>query len=145
MSREFVALAIMGIDQHENGAIAIARVLREAQMKVEYFGKFHTPASVADKAIREDADVIGISCHSWEYMRLVPQLVEELRKRGSDIPVVIGGSVITSEDSEKMRRSGVAAVFTNSMDSDKIIECVRALSASKKRSRSNWSAMAGKT
>ena len=43
MSREFVALAIMGIDQHENGAIAVARVLREAQMKVDYFGKFHTP------------------------------------------------------------------------------------------------------
>jgi methylmalonyl-CoA mutase cobalamin-binding subunit len=49
MSREFIALAIMGIDQHENGAIAVARVLREAQMKVEYLGKFHTPDSVADK------------------------------------------------------------------------------------------------
>jgi methylmalonyl-CoA mutase, C-terminal domain len=103
MSREFVALAIMGIDQHENGAIAVARVLREAQMKVAYLGKFHTPASVAEKAIKEDADVVGISCHSWEYMRLVPQLIEELRNRGSDIPVVIGGSVITAEDAERMR------------------------------------------
>jgi methylmalonyl-CoA mutase, C-terminal domain len=135
MSREFIALAIMGIDQHENGAIAVARVLREGQMKVAYFGKFHTPASVADKALEEAADVVGISCHSWEYMRLVPQLVEELRKRGSDIPVVIGGSVITPEDGEKMRQAGVAAVFTNSMDSEKIIERVRALSASRKESR----------
>ena len=66
MSREFVAIAIMGIDQHENGAVAIARVLREAQMKVAYFGKFQTPASVAERAIDEDADVVGISCHSWE-------------------------------------------------------------------------------
>jgi methylmalonyl-CoA mutase C-terminal domain/subunit len=80
MSREFVALAVMGIDQHENGAIAVARVLREAQMKVEYLGKFHTPASVADRAIKEGADVVGISCHSWEYMRLVPELIEELKK-----------------------------------------------------------------
>jgi methylmalonyl-CoA mutase C-terminal domain/subunit len=134
MSREFVALAIMGIDQHENGAIAVARVLREAQMKVEYLGKFHTPASVADNAIKQDADVVGISCHSWEYMRLVPQLIEELRMRGSDIPVVIGGSVITPEDSEKMRQSGVAAVFTSSTDGNKLIECVRALSGSRKRS-----------
>ncbi len=134
MSREFVALAIMGIDQHENGAIAVARVLREAQMKVEYLGKFHTPASVADNAIKQDADVVGISCHSWEYMRLVPQLIEELRMRGSDIPVVIGGSVITPEDCEKMRHSGVAAVFTSSTDGNKLIECVRVLSGLRKRS-----------
>jgi len=133
MSREFVALAVMGIDQHENGAIAVARVLREAQMKVDYFGKFNTPASVADKAISCDADVVGISCHSWEYMRLVPQLVEELRKRGSDIPVVIGGSVITPEDGEKMRQSGVAAVFTSSVDTVELIECLRALSKSRNR------------
>jgi methylmalonyl-CoA mutase C-terminal domain/subunit len=145
MSREFVALAIMGIDQHENGAVAVARILREAQMKVAYFGKFQTPASVAEKAIKGDADVVGISCHSWEYMCLVPQLVEELRKRGSDIPVVIGGSVITPEDSEKMRQAGVAAVFNNSMDGANVIDCVRALSASRKESRANWSALTGNT
>ncbi len=133
MSREFIALAVMGIDQHENGVIAVARIIREAQMKVDYFGKFNTPASVADRAIRADADVVGISCHSWEYIRLVPQLIEELRKRGSDIPVVIGGSVITPEDGEKMRQSGVAAVFTSSVDTDELIECLRALSKSRRR------------
>ena len=134
MSREFVALAIMGIDQHENGAVAVARVLREAQIKVEYLGKFQTPASVAEKAIRQGADVVGISCHSWEYMRLVPQLIEELKARASDIPVVIGGSVITPEDSERMRQTGVAAVFTNATDNNALIECVRALSAARKKS-----------
>jgi len=134
MSREFVTLAIMGIDQHENGAIAVARVLREAQMKVAYLGKFHTPTSVADQAINQGADVVGISCHSWEYMRLVPELIAELTARGSDIPVVIGGSVITPEDAGKMRQSGVAAVFTNATDSDTLIECIRALSAARKSS-----------
>ena len=133
MSREVVALAIMGIDQHENGAIAVARVLREAQMKVAYLGKFHTPESVADHAISEGANVVGISCHSWEYMQLVPQLLEKLKERGSDIPVIIGGSVITREDGEKMRRAGVAAVFTSGSDSDGLIECVRALSAARRR------------
>ena len=137
MSREFVALAIMGIDQHENGAIAVARVLREAQMKVDYFGKFHTPDSVAEKAIKDGADVIGISCHSWEYLRLVPELIQQLRTRGSDIPVVIGGSVITPEDSEKMRQSGVAAVFTSSTEGDDLIECVRGLTASRKKRHSD--------
>ena len=96
----------MGIDQHENGVVAVARVFREAQMKVEYFGKFQTPASVADKAIEKDADLVGISCHSWEYLTLVPQLVEELRKRGSTIPVVIGGSVISAARWPENARGG---------------------------------------
>lgn len=129
MSRELVALAIMGIDQHENGAIAVARVLREAQMQVSYYGKFQTPASVAERAIAEDADVVGISCHSWEYMTLVPQLVRELRDRGSDIPVIIGGSVITPDDAGKMRSAGVAAVFSTTMDGAKMIDTVRKLGA----------------
>jgi methylmalonyl-CoA mutase cobalamin-binding domain/chain len=132
MAREFVALAITGIDQHENGAIAVARVLREAQMRVEYFGKFQTPASVAAKAIEQGADVVGISCHSWEYLKLVPMLIEELGKRGSDIPVIIGGSVITPEDGESMRKAGVAAVFATSMDGAKMIESVRNLSVLRK-------------
>jgi methylmalonyl-CoA mutase C-terminal domain/subunit len=131
MSRERIALAIMGVDQHENGAVAIARVLREAQMRVDYLGKLNTPTSVADKAIALDADVVGISCHSWEYLRLVPQLVQELRKRGSEIPVVIGGSVITPEDAETIREAGVSAVFTSSVGTQQVIDCLRALSKSK--------------
>lgn len=136
MSREFVALAIMGIDQHENGVVAVARALREAQMKVEYFGKFQTPASVADRAIEQAADLVGISCHSWEYMTLVPQLVEELRKRGSTIPVIVGGSVISAADGQKMRDAGVAAVFATAMDGERVIDCVRALCASRRESQS---------
>ena len=132
MSREIVALAIMGIDQHENGAIAIARVLREAQMKVEYFGKLQTPSSVAERAIKEGVHVIGISCHSWEYLRLVPALIEELRRRGSEIPVVIGGSVITPEDGESMRKMGVAAVFAKSTASQEVVECLRTLCTSRR-------------
>jgi methylmalonyl-CoA mutase C-terminal domain/subunit len=135
MSRETIALAVMGIDQHENGAIAVARVLREAQMKVEYFGKLNTPASVADQAIARDADVIGISCHSWEYVTLVPQLIEELRKRGVDIPVVLGGSVITAEDGEKMLQAGVRAVFTSTIETGALVDRLRELSKWRKGDR----------
>jgi methylmalonyl-CoA mutase cobalamin-binding domain/chain len=105
-------------------------------MRVEYFGKFQTPASVAAKAIEQGADVVGISCHSWEYLKLVPMLIEELGKRGSDIPVIIGGSVITPEDGESMRKAGVAAVFATSMDGAKMIESVRNLSVLRKADRS---------
>ena len=133
MSREHIALAVMGIDQHENGVVAIARVLREAQMRVDYLGRLNTPASVADKVIALDADVVGISCHSWEYIRLVPQLVQELRNRGSNIPVVIGGSVITPEDAEMIRECGVSAVFSSSVDTLEVIERLRALSKLKRQ------------
>jgi methylmalonyl-CoA mutase C-terminal domain/subunit len=135
MSREFVALAIMGIDQHENGAIAVARTLREAQMRVEYFGKFQTPAAVATRAIEQGADVVGISCHSWEYLKLVPLLIAELRERGADIPVIIGGSVITADDAERMRQAGVAAVFATAVDGAKMIEAVRSLSQARRGDR----------
>ena len=133
MSRERIALAVMGIDQHENGAIAVARVLREAQMRVDYLGKLNTPALVAEKAIALDADIIGISCHSWEYLRLVPQLVQEVRNRGSEIPVVVGGSVITPEDGGTLREAGVSAVFTSSVDTHAIIDCLRELSKAKRQ------------
>ena len=136
MSRECVALAMMGMDQHENGAIAVARVFREAQMRVEYFGKLQTPASVAAKAIEHEADVVGISCHSWEYLKLVPMLIEELRKRGSNVPVIIGGSVITPADGESMMKAGVAAVFATSADGAKMVELVRHLAMRREADRS---------
>ena len=132
MAQELVALALMGIDQHENGIMAISRVLTEAQMRVDYFGKYHSPASVAEKAITQGADVVGISCHSWEYLTLVPALINELRERGSDIAVIIGGSIITPEDSREMKAAGVAAVFTSAMDGLNVVETVRSLCAERR-------------
>ena len=138
MAREVVALTVMGIDQHENGIVAVSRVLMEAQMQVNYLGVCQTPDSVVDRAIGSQADVIGISCHSWEYLALVPQLIEKLRSAGSDIQVIIGGSVITSEDAKKMADAGVAAVFTSSTDTLAIVECVRKLAAEKKAASPSW-------
>ncbi len=132
MAHEFVALAVMGIDQHENGAMAVSRILREAQMRVSYLGKLQTPESVTERAIAEGAEVIGISCHSWEYLTLVPRLIGELDRRGADIPVIIGGSVITADDAEAMRAAGVAAVFSSAMDGEEVVNCVRDLTAARR-------------
>ena len=127
MPRERVTLALMGMDQHENGIVAVGRILREAQMGVAYLGKFQTPEKVAEQAIRDGAQVVGISCHSWEYLDLIPALVQTLRQKGSRIPVVIGGSVITAADAQRMKEAGVAAVFpAGALDLD-IIEAIRNL------------------
>jgi methylmalonyl-CoA mutase C-terminal domain/subunit len=71
--------------------MAVARVLREAQMRVEYFGKFQTPASVAAKAIEQGADVVGISCHSWEYLKLVPMLIRNWGSAAQTSPSLLVG------------------------------------------------------
>jgi len=127
MAQERIVLAIMGIDQHENGVVAVGRILREAQMSVSYLGKLLSPAQVVDRALDQDADVIGISCHSWEYQTLVPELITEIKNRGLNIPVMIGGSVITGDDAAAMRDLGVAAVFGAGSRDEEIIDAARSL------------------
>ncbi|SMC77805.1 cobalamin B12-binding domain-containing protein [Novosphingobium sp. B1] len=127
MAQEKISLAVMGMDQHENGVIAVGRILREAQMSTAYLGKLLSPGQVVDGALSHGADVIGISCHSWEYLTLVPQLVEELRSRNLNIPVMIGGSVVTADDAVKMKNLGVAAVFGAGARDDEIVDAVRSL------------------
>tara|TARA_R100000935_G_C2840915_1_gene170925 strand:+ start:1748 stop:2164 length:417 start_codon:yes stop_codon:yes gene_type:complete len=127
MPQEKVSLAVMGIDQHENGVIAVGRILREAQMSTHYLGKLLSPKQVVEGAIEHQADVIGISCHSWEYLVLVPELIGELKQRGLDIPVIIGGSVITPADSRTMKSQGVAAVFGAGSRDEDIVDEVRRL------------------
>lgn len=127
-----VVIATLGIDQHENGAIAVQRVLLESQMQVTYMGVLNTPAQVADRAAQVDAHVVGISCHSWEYLTLVPELLRELEARGLGSRVVIGGSVITAGDAEEMRRRGVAAVFDARASEAQIVDGIRDLADQEK-------------
>ncbi len=125
MSQEHVIIAMVGLDQHENGAISVTRILREAQMRVSYLGRFNTPESIAELAAAERVDVVGVSCHSWEYITLVPELLKELKARGVEAPVVIGGSVITQKDAARMLRLGVGAVVTGAPSDDEIIDTIR--------------------
>ena len=106
-----VLLAKLGLDSHTVGVTVIAQSLRDAGMEVIYTGCFNTPETIVQTAIEEDADVIGISSHSWEYLYYTPELLKLLEHNDCDIPVVIGGSVITEEDAASMLQQGVAAVF----------------------------------
>jgi methylmalonyl-CoA mutase C-terminal domain/subunit len=88
-------IAVLGMDQHEVGAVAVSRMLRDAGMEIIYLGRFNTPAGIVKTSIEEDVDAIGLSCHSWEYLHYMPELLHMLNERSLNIPVVIGGSVIT--------------------------------------------------
>jgi methylmalonyl-CoA mutase C-terminal domain/subunit len=127
MRRIRVLIATLGLDQHELGAMAVSRMLRDAGMEVIYGGRFNLPPMLLRMAEEEDVDVIGLSCHSWEYIHYVPELCDLLRENGLDIPVVIGGSVITAADAEMLKEKGVAAVFGPSARGEEIVEAVKTL------------------
>lgn len=130
MSPIRVLVGVLGMDQHELGAVGIAKMLRDSGMEVIYTGCFNTPETIVKTAIEEDADIIGISSHSWEYLYYSPELLELLKKNDLDIPVIIGGSVITEEDSESLLNQGVAAVFGSGAVVTDMIDTVHRLMAS---------------
>jgi len=122
-----IVLAILGLDQHEACAFAVARLLRDAGMEVIYLGRFGTPELVVASALEEGADIIGLSCHSWEYLYYLDDLLELVRTRGLDIPVVVGGSVLSQDDRDEIRAKGVAATFGPGSDASDIVEQIRSL------------------
>jgi methylmalonyl-CoA mutase C-terminal domain/subunit len=122
-----ILLAILGLDQHEAGAFAVARLLRDAGMEVIYLGRFGTPETVVDSALEEGVDVIGLSCHSWEYLYYLDELFELLKSRELDIPVVVGGSVLSQDDKNEIQAKGVAATFGPGSDAGEIVQEIRSL------------------
>lgn len=128
MEKIRVFIGLLGMDQHEVGAIAVSRMLRDAGMEIIYGGRFNTPPGIVKTSMEEDVDVIGISCHSWEYLHYMPVLLGLLKEKGLDIPVVVGGSVITPRDGAALSRQGVAAVFGPSSTPGEIIETIRRIS-----------------
>ncbi len=133
MNRERVMIGVFGVDQHENGAIAVARFLRDAQMDVRYAGLFLTPQTLLEKAQAEEVDVIGISCHSWEFQHYLPELMRLLSELERPIPVVVGGSVLTSQDRQELERLGVDGVFPAGSQPDDIIHRIKDLARSKEQ------------
>ncbi len=127
MKRIKVFIGILGMDQHELGAIAVAQMLRDAGMEVIYGGRFNVPASVVKTCIEEDLDVIGLSCHSWEYLHYLPDMFARMKSEQIEVPIIVGGSVITPGDRERLLEMGVAAAFPSGARNEEIIETVRKL------------------
>jgi methylmalonyl-CoA mutase C-terminal domain/subunit len=127
MKKIRVLIATLGLDQHDMGAIGISRMLTDAGMEVIYIGKFNRPPMIVKAGIEENVDLIGLSCHSWEYLYYIPELIDLLRKQKLNIPVVVGGSVITPKDGEAFMQMGIAAAFGPSATHPEIIAAIRQL------------------
>ena len=134
MGRIRVLIGILGLDQHELGAIAVSKMLRDAGMEVIYAGRFNLPPMILAMALEEDVDVVGLSCHSWEYLHFVPELLDLLGQRELRIPVVLGGSVITPGDADALIRRGVTAAFGPGSADEAIVEAIRSMASRKHQS-----------
>jgi (2R)-ethylmalonyl-CoA mutase len=100
-----------GLDGHSNGAEQVALRARDVGMEVIYQGIRLTPEEIAESALQEDVDVVGLSILSGSHLELIPEVVRLLRGEGVDVPVVVGG-IIPVADAERLREAGVAGVYT---------------------------------
>ena len=117
-------VAKVGLDGHDRGVKVVARILRDAGYEVIYTGLFQTPDTVAAAAVDEDVDAIGLSMLSGAHMTLAPLVVEKVRARGSDIPVIVGG-IVPDDDVPKLLEAGVAGVLTPGATGEEVVAVVR--------------------
>lgn len=120
-----VLIAKPGLDGHERGAQVVAYGLRDEGFEVVYTGLRQTPDQIANAAIQEDVDVVGLSILSGAHIALTSKVLQSLKEKGaSDILVLVGG-VIPPEDHPKLKDLGVAEVFTAGSSIKKIAESIR--------------------
>ena len=120
-----VLVAKPGLDGHDRGAKVVARALRDAGFEVIYTGLHQTPEQIAETAIQEDADGVGLSCHSGAHMTLFPKVVRLLRERGAGDVVVFGGGIIPKDDIPKLQAEGIERIFTPGAATGEIVAWLR--------------------
>jgi methylmalonyl-CoA mutase C-terminal domain/subunit len=125
---ERILVAKVGLDGHDRGIKVVARILRDAGYEVIYTGLFQTPQTVASAAVDEDVDAIGLSMLSGAHMTLAPLVVDEVRKLGSEIPVVVGG-IVPNQDVEPLKQAGIAAVITPGASADQVVDTIKSVLA----------------
>ena len=120
-----ILVAKPGLDGHDRGAKIIARALRDAGVEVIYTGLHQTPEMIAEAAIQEDVDAIGLSILSGAHNTLFPAIMRLMREKGGDEIAIFGGGIIPEEDIATLKQAGVREIFTPGATTDEIVEWVR--------------------
>ena len=106
-----VLVAKPGLDGHDRGAKVVARALRDSGMEVIYTGLRQTPEMIAQSALQEDVDVVGVSILSGAHLELFPLILAQLREKGLQNVLVLAGGIIPEEDHPAMRDMGINGIF----------------------------------
>jgi methylmalonyl-CoA mutase C-terminal domain/subunit len=121
-----ILVAKPGLDGHDRGARIIARAYRDAGFEVVYSGLHQTPEQIANTALQEDVDLIGLSCLSGAHMYLFPRVVELLKENKAEDITVIGGGIIPEDDILKLKKAGIKEVFLPGTSINEIVDWTRA-------------------
>ena len=120
-----VLIAKPGLDGHDRGAKVVARALRDAGMEVIYTGIRQTPEMIAEAALQEDVDVVGLSILSGAHLEIFPRVISELKKRSVEDVTLFCGGIIPEADIPAVKEMGFSAVFGPGTDTADIIEFVK--------------------
>ena len=120
-----IIIAKPGLDGHDRGAKVVARALRDAGFEVVYTGIRQTPEMIAETALQEDADMIGLSILSGAHLELFPRVVEQLKARGMEDVVLFAGGIIPDEDREQLNKIGFKGIFGPGASTLDIIDWVK--------------------
>jgi methylmalonyl-CoA mutase C-terminal domain/subunit len=120
-----ILVAKPGLDGHDRGAKIVARALRDAGFEVIYTGLHQTPDMIANAAVQEDVDAVGLSIMSGAHNTLFPAVLDALRAKGAGDVVVFGGGIIPDDDIPGLKAAGVRGVFTPGTSLAEIIDWVR--------------------
>jgi methylmalonyl-CoA mutase C-terminal domain/subunit len=120
-----ILVAKPGLDGHDRGAKVVARALRDAGFEVVYTGLHQTPEMIANAAVQEDVDGVGLSIMSGAHNTLFPAVIDALKAKGATDVVVFGGGIIPETDLDRLKGAGVSGVFTPGTTLEQIITWVR--------------------
>jgi methylmalonyl-CoA mutase C-terminal domain/subunit len=128
-----VLVAKPGLDGHDRGAKVVAAALRDAGMEVIYTGLHQTPEMIANAAIQEDVDVVGLSILSGAHMTLFPRVRDLLFEAGRDDILITGGGIIPREDMEALQRQGIGRLFGPGTPTSELAEYIKEWFAARER------------
>jgi methylmalonyl-CoA mutase C-terminal domain/subunit len=119
-----VLIAKPGLDGHDRGAKVVANALRDAGMEVIYTGLHQTPEMIAESAVQEDVDIVGLSILSGAHMTMFPKIIDLLERKGAGHIKVFGGGIIPSEDVVQLETMGVSKLFGPGTDTREIVKFI---------------------
>ena len=120
-----VLIAKPGLDGHDRGAKVVARALRDAGMEVIYTGLRQTPEQIAETALQEDVDVIGLSILSGAHSTLFPRIMKLVKEKGLTDVMVFAGGIIPEEDIADMKKLGIKEIFGPGTPTEALVKFVR--------------------